>query len=50
MVGVVLDTWGDVFIEMCVTGVWPYNTWQICCRTRSMNEGGDVECIKDRFP
>lgn len=50
MVGVVLYAWGDVFIEMCVTGVWPYNTWQICCRTRSMNEGGDAECIKDRFP
>jgi len=48
MMGVVLDM-GVLFIEMCVMGVWPYNTWQICCTTRSMNEGGDVECIKDLF-
>lgn len=33
---------GVLFMEMCVTGVWPYNTWQICCRKRSINEGGDV--------
>lgn len=47
MVGVVLDM--GVFIEMCVTGVRPYNTWHICCTTRSMNERGDVEFIKDIF-
>lgn len=31
--------------EICIEEVWLCNVWQICCKTRSMTEGG-VECIR----